>query len=184
MLQLVERLAFLEAQLASNTPSTPAATPEPEPERPAALPTPSETTAREPEAPLPPTTLILGTQTISLPGDVLFDFNSTELRPEARALLRRVVNSIQESLPEGHIHVAGHTDNIGSAAYNLGLSLERANVVKDYLRSILGDEATRYSWAAVGYGMSQPVATNETEGGRQSNRRVDLVVRPASDRLD
>jgi OOP family OmpA-OmpF porin len=69
------------------------------------------------------------------------------------------------------VEVAGHTDSRGNDSYNLKLSQRRAESVRDYLIS-MGIESSRLT--ARGYGESQPVATNSTEGGRAQNRRVVL----------
>ena len=70
------------------------------------------------------------------------------------------------------VEVAGHTDSIGTDSYNMGLSLRRANAVRDYLisKGIAAENLT-----AKGYGESQPVADNQTAAGRFKNRRVELV---------
>ncbi|MGK7912820.1 MAG: OmpA family protein [Synechococcus sp.] len=125
----------------------------------------------------PPPQLSLGTQTISLPGDVLFDFSRSEIRPEAATLLEQVAG-ILESMPYSHIQVAGHTDDVGSTDYNLVLSVERATAVQEFLREVLPDNGQGYRWTSTGYGEAAPVADNETEEGRQRNRRVDLIVSP------
>jgi outer membrane protein OmpA-like peptidoglycan-associated protein len=71
------------------------------------------------------------------------------------------------------VEVGGHTDSVGSEAYNQGLSERRADAVRDYLMS-KGVKASRLT--ARGYGESRPVASNDTEEGRAENRRVELVV--------
>jgi outer membrane protein OmpA-like peptidoglycan-associated protein len=69
--------------------------------------------------------------------------------------------------------VEGHTDSVGADEYNMKLSENRANAVRDYLvQQGINDS----SIAARGFGKSQPVATNDTAAGRQQNRRVELVV--------
>jgi outer membrane protein OmpA-like peptidoglycan-associated protein len=137
---------------------------------------PTPTARSSPVASLSRPLLELGTQTISLPGDVLFDFNKATLRPEAAELLNKVAKDIQ-AMPSARILVAGHTDNVGTETYNLALSLERANAVQQYLMSKIPDKK-KYSWKAEGYGFSQPVASNDTPQGQQQNRRVDLIIAP------
>ncbi|WP_162139083.1 OmpA family protein [Synechococcus sp. PCC 7336] len=119
----------------------------------------------------------LGTQTISLPGDVLFDFNQSAIKPEAASLLEQVVG-ILAAMPFAHIQVAGHTDNIGDPDYNLVLSVERATSVQEFLKQRLPDAGQGYRWTTTGHGAASPVADNGTETGRQRNRRVDLIVSP------
>lgn len=125
-----------------------------------------------------PTSIVLdvGTQTISLPGDVLFDFDQSELRPEATSLLQRVANRLREE-PSGRVVVTGHTDNVGDENYNLVLSLDRANAVKDFLMEAISNP-NQFNWSTSGYGAAQPIASNDTEVGRQRNRRVDIIIAP------
>jgi peptidoglycan-associated lipoprotein len=123
-----------------------------------------------------PTPLQVGSQTISLPGDVLFDFDQATIRPEAATMLKQVADSLGQ-MPSARIHVAGHTDNIGADNYNLSLSLARANAVKDYLIKLIPPDKP-FSWSTTGFGSSQPKAENKTEAGRQQNRRVDLIIAP------
>ena len=111
--------------------------------------------------------------TIMSLSDILFDFNKSDLRQEAQLGLAKV-SVILEQYPEMHISVEGHTDNVGSEDYNLKLSEKRAQSVYDFLVS-QGVPAERLD--TKGYGMTQPVASNETAEGRQKNRRVDLVIR-------
>jgi OOP family OmpA-OmpF porin len=108
---------------------------------------------------------------ISLEG-VHFDFDKASLRPEAMVILDNAAGllSTHERVV---VEVAGHTDSVGSEAYNQGLSERRANAVLDYLVS-KGVKASRLT--ARGYGEAQPVASNDTAEGRQANRRVELIV--------
>ena len=108
---------------------------------------------------------------ISLEG-VHFDFDQATLRPEAIAILDKAAGLL-ETQASVVVEVAGHTDSVGSEAYNQGLSERRAEAVKDYLES-QGITATRLT--ARGYGEAQPVASNDTEAGRAQNRRVELIV--------
>jgi outer membrane protein OmpA-like peptidoglycan-associated protein len=104
--------------------------------------------------------------------DILFDFNKATLKRDVEFSLVRVA-TILNQFPEMKIAVEGHTDNVGTAEYNLDLSKRRAQAVADFLAS-QGVSADRMTVA--GYGMTRPVADNSTEEGRQKNRRVDLVV--------
>ncbi|MEM6445925.1 MAG: OmpA family protein [Cyanobacteria bacterium P01_D01_bin.123] len=122
--------------------------------------------------------LQVGTQTISLPGDVLFDIDRADIRPEAAQLLAEVAQSIQQDYGSGRIRVIGHTDNTGAKDYNMALSLKRANAVKGYLTELMADASDNYSWTAVGNGPNSPVSDNSSRAGRQLNRRVDLVIAP------
>lgn len=102
--------------------------------------------------------------------NVLFDFDKAVIKPEAYPLLNEVVTILKKN-PGMTVELQGHTDNIGTAEYNMGLSLRRANAVADYLESkgISGDRLT-----TKGFGFSKPVALNGTEFGRSLNRRVEL----------
>jgi outer membrane protein OmpA-like peptidoglycan-associated protein len=104
--------------------------------------------------------------------DVLFDFNKYTLKPEAREKLAKV-SGILLAYPGLKVQVEGYTDNIGSDEYNQKLSEERADGVRDYLvaQSVADSNVT-----AKGFGKSDPVADNSTDGGRAQNRRVELVV--------
>ncbi len=112
---------------------------------------------------------------ITLSGNVLFDFDSAELREEARVELQRVGETLA-AYPGARVVVEGHTDSEGSDSYNLKLSRERAESVRDYLvaAGALNPGAARIA----PYGESRPVAGNESDEGRQANRRVDLIVIP------
>jgi len=104
--------------------------------------------------------------------DVLFDFNKYTLKPGAREKLAKV-SGILLAYPGLKIQVEGHTDAIGSDEYNQTLSEQRAGAVRDYIttQGVPGNMVT-----AVGFGKQNPVASNDTDAGRQQNRRVELVV--------
>ncbi len=104
--------------------------------------------------------------------DVLFDTAKWTLRPVAREKLARVAGIVL-SHPGLLIEVEGHTDSVGSDAYNQRLSEQRANSVREYLitQGLRPDILT-----SKGFGETTPVATNDTAAGRQQNRRVELVV--------
>jgi outer membrane protein OmpA-like peptidoglycan-associated protein len=104
--------------------------------------------------------------------DVLFDFNKYTLKPGAREKMAKV-SGILLAYPGLRIQVEGHTDSVGSEEYNQRLSEQRAGAVRDYLVT-QGVPAANVT--AVGFGKTQPVASNDTAAGRQQNRRVELVV--------
>jgi len=104
--------------------------------------------------------------------DVLFDTGRFTLRPLAREKLAKI-SGIVLAYPELRLEIEGHTDSVGSDAYNQKLSERRARSVYDYLKAQGLPEA---SLTTRGYGESQPVADNKTAKGRQANRRVELVV--------
>jgi outer membrane protein OmpA-like peptidoglycan-associated protein len=111
--------------------------------------------------------------TIMSLSDILFDFGKSELRREAELNVAKLTVILQQ-FPEMHITVEGHTDNVGSEEYNLKLSEKRAKSVLDFL---VKEGVTPERLKLKGYGMSQPVVSNESAEGRQKNRRVDLVIR-------
>ena len=104
--------------------------------------------------------------------DVLFDTASSNLKPGAREKLARL-SGILVSHEGLRLAVEGHTDSVGTDAYNQGLSERRAASVRAYL---VDQKFTATSVGAAGFGEGQPVATNDTASGRQQNRRVELVV--------
>jgi OOP family OmpA-OmpF porin len=110
-------------------------------------------------------------QVIILKG-VNFAFNSTELTPQSKGILDEWVAKIKADKTI-RVEVAGHTDSIGSDAYNQKLSEGRAKSVVDYFVS-QGVSADRLK--AVGYGKTKPVASNATDEGRAQNRRVELQI--------
>ncbi|NJM91552.1 MAG: OmpA family protein [Rhodospirillaceae bacterium] len=105
-------------------------------------------------------------------GDVLFDVNGASLKPGGTAEVERVARTLAER-PDLQVSIEGHTDSTGSETYNLRLSEERAASVRQTLidAGIPGDRIS-----ARGYGESYPVATNDTQSGRQENRRVELIL--------
>jgi outer membrane protein OmpA-like peptidoglycan-associated protein len=104
--------------------------------------------------------------------DVLFDFNQATLKPGAREKLAKM-SGILLAYPTLRLSVEGHTDSIGTDEYNMTLSQRRADAVRDYLTSNGIDAA---NIQAVGMGKADPVASNDTNEGRQQNRRVEMVV--------
>jgi OOP family OmpA-OmpF porin len=110
-------------------------------------------------------------QTVELSG-VHFEFNKARLMLDSKTVLRKVAESLANE-PDVSIIIMGHTDSVGSDVYNLKLSQERAQSVVNYLGT-QGIEPARQT--AKGYGESKPVGDNNTEDGRERNRRVELQV--------
>lgn len=117
---------------------------------------------------------------IELSGDVLFDFDKWDIRKEAEPVLTQVADVIKE-YPNASVLIEGYTDSKGSDSYNLKLSQNRANSVKDWLvkkGGISGKIMTTKGW-----GEAKPVAPNENPDGsdnpegRQKNRRVEITVK-------
>jgi outer membrane protein OmpA-like peptidoglycan-associated protein len=104
--------------------------------------------------------------------DVLFETNKSSLKPTARESLAKVAG-ILLAYPDLRLEVDGHTDSVGSDAYNQQLSENRAASVRDYLAQ---QRIPISSVTVLGFGKTQPVASNATAAGRQQNRRVELVV--------
>lgn len=100
-----------------------------------------------------------------------FDFGKATLRPTSFPTLNRVADLLKSK--NFSLKLAGHTDDKGSASYNMGLSKDRAESIKAYLVS-QGVNASRVE--ATGYGESQPIASNKSEAGRQKNRRVEFTL--------
>lgn len=109
---------------------------------------------------------------LTLGSDVLFDLNKYELREGAERTIGRIADFLNE-YEERQVLVEGFTDSTGTRDYNMGLSERRAGSVRDALVERGVDEQrirTR------GYGPDYPVATNETQAGRQLNRRVEVII--------
>jgi len=105
-------------------------------------------------------------------GDVLFDTGRAELKSGASRKLDQLAQFLMEH-PERRVQIDGFTDSVGSDSYNEALSQRRADAVKAALL-LRGVDATRVS--TEGYGKAYPVANNNDSGGRQLNRRVEVVI--------
>lgn len=105
-------------------------------------------------------------------GDVLFDYNRASLKPGAQQNLYRLVTYLKEH-PQQLIVIEGHTDSHGSDSYNLDLSQRRAQAVQGFL---IGNGIGPERITARGLGEGYPLASNDSEAGRQQNRRVEIVL--------
>lgn len=105
--------------------------------------------------------------------DVKFDFDKAQVKPESMGDIQSLADFMKQ-YPQTTTVVEGHTDSVGTDAYNQKLSERRANAVRDVLVNQYGVGGTRVN--AVGYGESRPVADNATEEGRAINRRVEAEV--------
>jgi len=128
-----------------------------------------------PPPPLPPAPAPVAKKKIVLRG-VNFDFDKSNIRPDAAPILKKAIEILQGALEEdSHISlvVEGHTDGVGSDAYNQALSMRRARGARKFLVDN-GLDGSRIS--VEGFGEKRPVATNDTADGRAQNRRVELRV--------
>ena len=105
-------------------------------------------------------------------GDVLFDFDRSDLKPAARENLAKLVDFLREYDDRG-VEIEGHTDSVGTEQYNIGLSQRRAASVERYL---LDNGIERSRIQTRGLGEEFPVASNETDSGRAQNRRVEIII--------
>jgi len=105
--------------------------------------------------------------------DILFDFDKATLRRDVELNLVKIA-TILNQYPEMKVQIEGHTDAVGTDEYNLGLSQRRAQSVYEFM--IAQGDVAQGRLNHEGYGESRPVADNDTEEGRQKNRRVDLVI--------
>jgi outer membrane protein OmpA-like peptidoglycan-associated protein len=109
---------------------------------------------------------------ITFDSGILFDVNKATLRPASEEQLGKMA-AILQKYPDTNILLEGHTDATGSDEYNLDLSRKRAQSVSNYLAT-LGVAPMRFT--IMGYGESQPIASNDTDEGRQLNRRVEVAI--------
>lgn len=139
----------------------------PAPPAPAPAPVVAPAPAPKPMAPPAPTS-----EKVTFAADAFFDFDKSILKPEAKVKLDDMASKLKSINLEVVIAV-GHTDSVGTDAYNQKLSIRRAEAVKSYLVS-KGIEANRVY--TEGKGKKQPVADNKTAAGRAKNRRVEIEV--------
>lgn len=109
---------------------------------------------------------------VFLKNDILFDIGSAELSPNSIQTLTDL-NKVLKKYPKNRIVVQGYTDSTGSDELNQKLSTQRAQAVYNYL---VGTGLKTLSISYVGYGKSNPIASNDTEEGRAKNRRVVLAI--------
>ena len=114
---------------------------------------------------------------LQAPESITFDTGRADVKPQFTPVLTQMAQSIRQ-YPGTVVQVEGHTDSTGSAGFNQTLSDNRAETVRSTLIRN-GVEPSRI--AAVGYGESRPVASNDTAQGRAQNRRVEVLIVPAQD---
>ncbi len=133
-------------------------------------PAPAAKEVTPPPAPEPAVLEGTNTEGIWVVDEAYFDFDESEIKPEAFDYLDEIAD-VLKTHPQVTVKVQGHTDNIGTKAYNKALSIRRAKAVKTYLTEKGIDEDRLI---IEGFGQSKPAATNSTERGRSLNRRVEL----------
>jgi outer membrane protein OmpA-like peptidoglycan-associated protein len=138
----------------------------------ASVPVPRELTFRQDGIPV---------LSLTYDSQVFFDSDQDRPRPEAAPVLDGLAARLKRQAPTPHVAVLGHTDAVGSDAYNLDLSRRRARSVVRALEARGVDPATL---EAVAVGKRQPVASDETEAGRARNRRVEFLVSPSARAVD
>ncbi len=111
---------------------------------------------------------------VTMTAQTAFDFDSATIKPGFDPAMDRIGNVFQR-YGKTHITVIGHTDNIGTAQYNLQLSQRRARAVESYLQ---GKGVVEQRLVSDGKGESAPRASNTSEEGRRLNRRVEIVIEP------
>ena len=145
------------------------------PQAPAPAPVPAPAPAPAPvvvPAPVPVVPAAPVSQKVTFAADAFFDFDKAVLKPEGSAKLDEVIAKLNGVNLEVIVAV-GHTDSVGSDAYNQALSLRRSEAVKAYLTGKGIDQARVYT---EGKGEKQPVADNKSAEGRAKNRRVEIEV--------
>ncbi len=110
--------------------------------------------------------------TVTFASGLLYDFDSDVIKPDAGSNLRALAASL-DKYPGTNLLVVGHTDQVGTASYNQSLSERRANAAANYLAS---QGVLRSRIGTRGMGEGDPIATNDTELGRQQNRRVEVAI--------
>ncbi len=111
-----------------------------------------------------------GKEVVCIVLKVEFDTDKADIKPKYHTEIARVAEFMKKH-PEANGVIEGHTDNVGSADYNLRLSARRASSVRSYLIEKFGIAPARLT--TKGYGMARPVASNKTKEGRQKNRRIE-----------
>ncbi len=112
--------------------------------------------------------------TLNMPGNITFAFDSSNLQSQFYPVLDNVASTLNQ-YNQTVIEVAGHTDSVGTDAYNQKLSEQRANSVAAYLN---GKGVMQQRMIIVGAGETHPIISNDTDGGRAQNRRVEITIVP------
>ncbi len=111
---------------------------------------------------------------ITLPSDMLFETNTSILRPGASVILDTLIADL-ENYQGAAVRVGAHTDNTGYSQDNLNLSIQQAEAIIAYLSTAVG---LQYHWVAIGYGEGQPTVENDSNTNQQLNRRIEVAIQP------
>jgi outer membrane protein OmpA-like peptidoglycan-associated protein len=111
---------------------------------------------------------------VNFQSSLLFDSGSSTLQPGAYDRLRSLARTLN-NYPKSDVIIKGHTDSVGTEAFNQTLSEKRADQVRTFL---ISENVSPPRITAIGYGEGMPVATNTNEAGRAQNRRVEIEIRP------
>jgi outer membrane protein OmpA-like peptidoglycan-associated protein len=117
--------------------------------------------------------VVVTAKEIKLKKEVHFQHNSSEILPDSMAILEEIADVLRTHGEIASVEIQGHTDNSGTAPYNLRLSQDRAEAVREALTRN-GVDASRLT--AKGYGQERPLVPNTTEANRAKNRRVQLMI--------
>lgn len=109
---------------------------------------------------------------VKFENNLLFDFDSAELRSTATTELSKLAENLEE-YPNTDLVIVGHTDAVGAEDYNLGLSQRRADAAAEHL---ISEGVTPSRITTIGKGEAEPIASNDTDAGRQQNRRVEVAI--------
>jgi outer membrane protein OmpA-like peptidoglycan-associated protein len=110
--------------------------------------------------------------TVTFPEGLLFAYDSDDIGPGAQGNLRKLAASL-DKYPRTNTLIVGHTDATGTGSYNQGLSERRAQSAQSFL---VGEGVASARLRTAGRGSTEPIATNETDAGRQQNRRVEIAI--------
>lgn len=120
-----------------------------------------------------PPRVVLTDSNIQIGEKVQFEFGKSEILPVSYSLLDEVAQVLRDNPQIERVRVEGHTDAVGGHAFNLELSRQRAQAVKAYL---VKQDIAKKRLVAQGYGPDQPLASNDTDEGRERNRRVEFNI--------
>lgn len=111
---------------------------------------------------------------IQLKGDHSFAYNSSNVLPEGQVVLKQL-SALLVDLPKSQVFIGGHTDSLGSDAYNKQLSMKRAESVASFF---VKEGVDKERVGAFGFGEEAPISNNATRDGREENRRIELRITP------